>query len=128
MRTAKTLSSSIHQLSSARSAGFFSTTLASFSKLVTFLLRWLAISGLFITTALTFSGGLTGTGDTKGPMYISLVAQVALPIGLLLVLQNLMELQPHHIWMAILCGHMTRAVLTVIRFRAGKWRAIKIEA
>jgi putative MATE family efflux protein len=92
------------------------------------LLRWLALSGLFITTALTFSGGLTGTGDTKGPMYISLIAQVALPIGLLLVLQSMMVLQPHHIWMAILCGHMTRAVLTVIRFRAGKWRAIKIEA
>jgi len=92
------------------------------------LLRWLALSGLFITTALTFSGGLTGTGDTKGPMYISLVAQVALPIGLLLVLRTMVVLQPHHIWMAILCGHMTRAVLTVIRFRAGKWRAIKIEA
>ncbi|MHB1311243.1 MAG: MATE family efflux transporter [Gemmatimonadaceae bacterium] len=92
------------------------------------LLRWLALSGLFITTALTFSGGLTGTGDTKGPMYISLVAQVALPIGLLLVLENVLVLQPHHIWMAILCGHVTRAVLTVIRFRAGKWRAIKIEA
>lgn len=92
------------------------------------LLRWLAVSGVFITTALTFSGGLTGTGDTKGPMYISLVSQVALPIGLLLVLQSTRPLEPHHIWMAIVCGHVTRAVLSVLRFRQGKWRSIKIEA
>jgi len=92
------------------------------------LLRWLALSGLFITTALTFSGGLTGTGDTKGPMYISIVSQVVLPIGLLLVLNATTTLQPHHIWLAILLGHMSRATLSVARFRAGKWRSISIEA
>ena len=91
------------------------------------LLRWLALSGLFITTALTYTGGLTGTGDTKGPLYISIVSQVVLPIGLLLVLQRTVTLAPHHIWMAILIGHMTRAALSVWRFRLGKWRNIRIE-
>jgi len=92
------------------------------------LLRWLALSGLFITTALTFTGGLTGTGDTKGPLYISIVAQVLLPIGLLEVLSRTTTLAPHHIWMAILLGHFTRATLTVWRFRLGKWREIRIDA
>jgi Na+-driven multidrug efflux pump len=90
------------------------------------LLRWLALSGLFITTALTFTGGLTGTGDTKGPLYISIVSQVLLPIGLLEVLSRTTTLAPHHIWMAIVIGHAMRATLTVWRFRRGKWREITI--
>jgi Na+-driven multidrug efflux pump len=91
------------------------------------LLRWLALSGLFITTALTFTGGLTGTGDTKGPLYISIVSQVVLPIGMLEVLSRTTTLMPHHIWMAIVIGHFTRASLTVWRFKLGKWRNIRID-
>lgn len=91
------------------------------------LLRWLALSGLFITTALTFTGGLTGTGDTKGPLYISIIAQVVLPIGMLEVLSRTTTLASHHIWMAIVIGHFTRASLTVWRFKLGKWRDIRIE-
>jgi putative MATE family efflux protein len=91
------------------------------------LLRWLSVSGLFITTALTYTGGLTGTGDTKGPLYITLVSQLAVPLGLLTVLQWSRPLAPADIWFAILCGHMMRAGLTVLRFKRGKWREIRIE-
>ena len=45
------------------------------------LLRYLSVSGFFITVALTFTGGLQGTGDTRGPLYITLVSQVARPDG-----------------------------------------------
>ena len=31
------------------------------------LLRYLSVSGLFITVALTYTGGLQGTGDTRSP-------------------------------------------------------------
>jgi len=37
------------------------------------LLRLLSLSGLFIAVALTYTGGLQGTGDTKSPLYISIV-------------------------------------------------------
>src|ERR671913_1819106 len=43
------------------------------------LLAYLSVSGLFITVALSYTGGLQGTGDTRGPLYISIVSQVALP-------------------------------------------------
>lgn len=91
------------------------------------LLRWLSLSGLFITTALTYTGGLTGTGDTKGPLYITLVSQIAVPLGFLSILQMAGPLEPWNIWMAILAGHAMRATLTVRRFRGGKWREIRIE-
>lgn len=92
------------------------------------LLRWLSVSGLFISTALTYTGGLTGTGDTKGPLFITLVSQIAIPIGMLTTIQLTRPLEPADIWLAILCGHMMRAMLTVRRFKSGKWREIRIDA
>jgi putative MATE family efflux protein len=90
------------------------------------LLRWLAVSGLFVTVALTFTGGLQGTGDTKGPLYISIVSQIIVPLGLLTILQGVRPLMPSDIWMAILCGHITRMGLSVWRFRRGAWRKITL--
>lgn len=40
------------------------------------LLHVLSVSGLFIAVALTYTGGLQGTGDTRSPLYISIVSQV----------------------------------------------------
>jgi putative MATE family efflux protein len=91
------------------------------------LLRYLAVSGFFISAALTFTGGLQGTGDTKSPLLITLVSQVAVPIGLCTVLQSVRQLQPADIWLAILLGHFTRCALSFLRFRQGKWRSIKVE-
>ena len=92
------------------------------------LLGFLSISGLFITVALTYTGGLQGTGDTKSPFYISLISQVVLPIGLCALLQSTGRLTPVGIWSAILLGHATRCVLSVLRFRQGKWRFIRVDA
>ena len=91
------------------------------------LLRYLAVSGFFISAALTFTGGLQGTGDTRSPLLITLVSQVAVPIGLCTVLQGMRQLQPADIWLAILLGHFTRCALSFLRFRQGKWRSIKVE-
>jgi len=43
------------------------------------------------------------------------------------VIKEVARLDPLDIWLAILAGHATRCVLSVIRFRQGKWRAIKVE-
>jgi Na+-driven multidrug efflux pump len=90
------------------------------------LLRYLAVSGFFISVALTYTGGLQGTGDTKSPFYISLVSQLALPLGGLAVLQLVRPLTASDIWMAIVLGHMARCGLSVLRFRQGKWRHIEV--
>jgi len=91
------------------------------------LLRFLSVSGFFITVALAYTGGLQGTGDTRSPFYISLVSQLAVPLGGLALLQTVRPLQPTDIWTAIVLGHMTRCGLSVLRFRQGKWRDIRVE-
>jgi putative MATE family efflux protein len=91
------------------------------------LLRVLSVSGLFITAALTYTGGLQGTGDTRSPLYISIVSQIAVPLGICFVVQRTGTLDPIDIWIAILVGHATRCALSVIRFNQGKWRGIAVD-
>jgi len=91
------------------------------------LLHVLSVSGLLIAVALTYTGGLQGTGDTRSPLYISIISQMVVPLGTCFVIQQTSRLDPIDIWLAILAGHATRCMLSVIRFRQGKWRAIRVE-
>ena len=106
--------------------GIFGMTDPEVVELGVQLLAYLSVSGLFVTVALTYSGGLQGTGDTRSPLYISIISQVILPIGMCSIIQLLRGLEPADIWLAILLGHMTRATLSVIRFRQEKWRGIAV--
>jgi putative MATE family efflux protein len=91
------------------------------------LLRVLSVSGLLIAVALTYTGGLQGTGDTKSPLYISVVSQIVVPLGICFVIQRTATLDPIDIWIAILVGHSTRCVLSVLRFNQGQWRHIAVD-
>ena len=91
------------------------------------LLRVLSVSGLLIAVALTYTGGLQGTGDTRSPLYISVISQIIVPLGTCFVIKETGKLDPIDIWLAILAGHATRCVLSMVRFRQGKWRSISVE-
>jgi Na+-driven multidrug efflux pump len=106
--------------------GVFGLTDPTVVRLGRELLRFLSVSGLFITVALTYTGGLQGTGDTRSPLYISLVSQVLLPLGICFALERTGQLQASGVWTAILVGHMTRCLLSVLRFQQGKWRHIRV--
>jgi len=91
------------------------------------LLRYLTVSGFFVTVALVYNGALQGTGDTKSPFYISLVSQIAVPLTYCAVMDSLYGLRSTDIWLAIVVGHVLRCTLGVLRFRQGKWRQIKVD-
>jgi len=91
------------------------------------LLLYLSFSGLFITVALSYTGGLQGSGDTRSPLYISIISQVIIPLGLCTIFQATRGLEPADIWLAIVVGHMTRCTLSWMRFRQGKWRSIHVD-
>ncbi len=90
------------------------------------LLHVLSISGFFITVALTYTGGLQGTGDTKSPLFISIISQIVIPLGICFVISRVGRLDPLDIWIAILAGHVTRCGLSVVRFRQERWRNIAV--
>lgn len=91
------------------------------------LLRHLAVSGLFVTVALAYTGALQGSGDTRSPLYISIVSQVLVPLGLCVLWQRVGTFEPVDIWRAIVAGHMTRCLLSIARFRQGKWQRIVVD-
>ncbi|HEY7441826.1 MAG TPA: MATE family efflux transporter [Vicinamibacterales bacterium] len=90
------------------------------------LLAYLSVSGLFIAVALSYTGGLQGTGDTRSPFYISLLSQVAVPLGYCAMVQAWRGLMPADVWLAIVLGHFTRCSLSVVRFRQEQWRRITV--
>jgi putative MATE family efflux protein len=91
------------------------------------LLRVLSVSGLLVAVALTYTGGLQGTGDTKSPLYISIVSQIVVPLGICWVIRQTGTLDPIDVWISILVGHATRCALSVARFRQGRWRGIAVD-
>ena len=91
------------------------------------LLAYLSLSAIFITAALSYTGALQGTGDTRSPFYISLFSQLVLPLSYCAVIDMTRGLQPGDIWLAIVLGHFSRCVLSVLRFQQGKWKDIEVE-
>ena len=91
------------------------------------LLRYLSLSGFFITVALSYTGALQGTGDTRSPLYISVISQIGVPLGLCTIFQATRGLEASDIWLSILLGHLTRCTLSVARFRQQKWRNIHVD-
>ncbi|HSJ23481.1 MAG TPA: MATE family efflux transporter [Longimicrobiales bacterium] len=91
------------------------------------LLRVLSVSGLFIAVALVYTGGLQGTGDTRSPLYISVISQVLVPVGICFAIQQLGTLTAMDVWLAILAGHVTRCGLSLVRFNQGRWRDIVVD-
>lgn len=90
------------------------------------LLRYLAASTVFLTAAYVYTGALQGTGDTRGALLITLVSQLAVPIGWCAVLDAFQVLSAGGVWFAIVLGHMVRSGLAMERFRRGHWRRIRI--
>ena len=91
------------------------------------LLAFLSLSSVLLTVALSYTGALQGTGDTRSPMWITLISQLAVPLSWCAAFDALRGLQPADIWLAILLAHFTRASLSVLRFRAGRWRSIEVD-
>jgi Na+-driven multidrug efflux pump len=107
--------------------GVFGMEDAAVIDIGTELLRFLSVSGLFITVALSYTGGLQGTGDTRSPLFISVISQIVIPLGLCSIFQATTGLTPAQIWLSILIGHITRCGLSVARFRQQKWRTIAVD-
>ena len=48
-------------------------------------------------------------------------------LGMCFAIQRFSTLEASDIWLAIVLGHFTRATLSVIVFRRGKWRDIEVD-
>ena len=92
----------------------------------TTLLHYLSVSGVFLAVALALTGGLMGAGDTKKPMYIAIVTQIIVLLGVCEIYNQLGLLSANAIWSAILISHVSRYVLTHAAFHTAKLKPMAI--
>jgi Na+-driven multidrug efflux pump len=91
------------------------------------LLRYLAFSGVFLAMALALTGGLMGAGETKKPMWIAIISQIGVLLGVCHLLQVSHLLTTNTIWLAILISHTSRYFLTLYAFRRTRWHVVQVE-
>ena len=97
------------------------------TQLGTSLLHYLSFSGVFLAVALALTGGLMGAGDTKKPMYIAIITQIFVLLGVCEIYYRLDMLTASAIWSAIFISHFSRYLLTHIAFFTAKLRPVMIE-
>ncbi len=90
------------------------------------LLHVLAFSGFFVSSALAFTGGMQGGGDTISPMVIAVLSQIVILLGLCQTLHMLDMLTLDLIWKAIFISHVARFAMSISAFWWGRWRRVSI--
>ena len=92
----------------------------------TTMLRFLVVGQFFSAVAIASSGGLAGAGDTRPPLYYTIIGQWMVMLPLAWVLMQKVGLDPQGAWMAFAVAPVLEATLTLQRFRSGKWKHIRV--
>ncbi len=89
-------------------------------------LRIIAITQPFLSITMVIASALQGAGDTKFPMYLTLIGIWILRVGLGYILANTFNLGLVGIWLALSFDIVIRGIILMKRFLNGKWKNIKI--
>jgi putative MATE family efflux protein len=81
---------------------------------------------LLMSVSIILSFALNGAGDTKKPMYATLISMVFLQIPLAWLLPHMFNLGLSGIWIAVIAGIVVQSVLLGIMFRNGTWKTVAI--
>ena len=82
---------------------------------------------LIMAESIILSFALNGAGDTKKPMYATLVSMVLIQIPLAYLLPHYFGLGITGIWIAVIIGNIIQAVLLTLMYRSGTWKHITLK-
>lgn len=89
-------------------------------------LRLIALFQCFIAITQIFTSALQGAGDTKFPMYSTLIGIWGVRVGVGYFLGVVIGFGLFGVWMAYVIDIVFRSSLLMIRFSNGKWKSITI--
>jgi len=107
-------------------AGLFSEDLEVID-LVVKVLRIIALVQPFLCITLVITSALQGAGDTKFPMYSTLIGIWGVRVLGVYILGIKLNLGLTGVWLAISLDIIVRGIILMIRFTEGKWKDIKVE-
>ena len=87
-------------------------------------LRIIAFVEPFFALSIVASGALRGAGDTVAPLIIGMGSMWGLRLTLAFVLVRVFHLGLSGAWIAMAVDLTARGLLTYLRFRSGKWKAV----
>ena len=88
----------------------------------TLFVRLLAIAQPFIAMTQALSGALQGAGDTRPPLYYTLIAQWFFSIPLAYLLSFTFDFGVIGVWIAVTISPILQGVLTTNKYRSGSWK------
>ena len=89
--------------------------------------RMVAPFYIIMAVSIILSFALNGAGDTKKPMYATLVSMVMIQIPLGYYLPQHFGLGIIGIWIAVIIGIIIQAVLLTMMYRKGSWKRIALQ-
>jgi putative MATE family efflux protein len=89
-------------------------------------LHILAIGYVFFAYGMIISQAFNGAGDTRTPTYINLFVFWLLQIPLAWLLAKFLKMGPTGVYIAIGVSESILAVVSIVIFRKGKWKLVKI--
>lgn len=95
-------------------------------ELVVSVLRIIALFQPFLSLSMVMASALQGAGDTKFPMYSTLIGIWGIRVGCGYLFAVGFKLGLVGVWMAYALDVMVRSILLLVRFIRGKWATIKI--
>jgi len=104
----------------------FFTANATAVKSGTECLHILAIGYIFFAYGMIITQSFNGAGDTKTPTYINLFVFWLIQIPLAYFLAKYIKLGPTGVYMAIAIAEAVLAVISIIIFKKGKWKLVKV--
>ena len=90
-------------------------------------LRYNMVSQPFIALSLSLGGGLQGAGDTRGTMWVIVVAMWLIRLPLAWMLALTLGLGAPGVWQAMVVSMVCQGLLMARRFHGGRWKELKLE-
>jgi MATE family multidrug resistance protein len=90
-------------------------------------LRYNMIGQPFIALSLSLAGGLQGAGDTRGTMWVIIIAMWLIRLPLAWTLALPLNFGAAGVWAAMVTSMVCQGLLMARRFRSGKWKLLKVE-
>jgi MATE family multidrug resistance protein len=90
-------------------------------------LRFNMLSEPFMALSSVLGGGLQGAGDTRGTMWVIVIAMwfIRLPLAYLFALK--LHYGAMGVWIAMIASMTVQGVLMAMRFSRGGWKELKVE-
>jgi multidrug resistance protein, MATE family len=111
---------------SAKSLASVLTTNASVLEETTRYLRINMLSEPFMALSVILAGGLQGAGDTKGTMWVIILAMWLIRLPLAYFLAIVMGYGAEGVWTAMVASMTVQGTLMAMRFHKGRWKTLQL--